>query len=199
MPMPVGRTAEIQRKTKETEIRLNLNLDGSGQYEIDTGVPFFDHMMDLFAKHGGFDLNLSAKGDVEVDFHHTVEDAGICLGQAFKEAIGDGGGITRYGQTCLPMQEALCLAALDICGRGYLVYRVEGLAHKVGQFDVELAKDFFQAFSSEARITLHINLLYGENQHHIIEAMFKAVARALRQAVAVSGDPEDIPSTKGVI
>jgi len=194
-----SRKAAIERKTSETEIQLEIDLDGKGRYTVDTGVPFFDHMLELFSKHSGIDLSLKARGDIEVDFHHTVEDVGICLGQAVEQAIGGGGGIRRYGQALLPMQEVLCQAALDICGRAYLVYHVKGLAHKVGQFDVELAKDFFQALASNAKITLHINLEYGENQHHIIEAIFKAVARALREAVEVIGDKTEIPSTKGVL
>ncbi|HEQ60626.1 MAG TPA: imidazoleglycerol-phosphate dehydratase HisB [Firmicutes bacterium] len=197
--MAATRTASVERKTTETEVQLELGLDGSGRYEVDTGVPFFDHMLELFAKHSGVDLRLKARGDIEVDFHHTVEDTGLCLGEALRKAIGEGGGIQRYGQSLVPMQEALCQAALDICGRGFLVYHAEGLGHKVGQFDVELTRDFFQALASNAKVTLHINLLYGENQHHMVEAMFKAVARALREAVRVVGSPEEVPSTKGIL
>lgn len=193
------RESTIERTTTETSIQLALNLDGKGRHEVSTGVPFFDHMLSLFSKHSGIDLNLQAKGDIEVDFHHTVEDVGICLGQALGEAIGDGGGIRRYGHSLLPMQEALCLVALDLCGRGHLVYNAEGMQHKVGEFDVELTKDFFHALSSNGKITLHINLMYGENQHHKIEAIFKAVARALRQAIEIVGEAGDIPSTKGLL
>jgi len=197
--MSAPRKATVERKTRETEIRLALLLDGKGDYKIDTGVPFFNHMLDLFSRHSGIDLQLIARGDIEVDFHHTVEDVGICLGKALDEAIGDAGGIRRYGQSLLPMQEALCSTALDVCGRGYLVYNVSGLQSKVGEFDVELGKDFFLALALNAKITLHINLLYGENQHHILEAVFKSVARALREALEVVGDPKDIPSTKGIL
>lgn len=197
--MAATRTAMVERKTTETEVQLELGLDGSGRYEVNTGVPFFDHMLELFTKHSGMDLRLTARGDIEVDFHHTVEDTGLCLGEALRKAIGDGGGIQRYGQSLVPMQEALCQVALDICGRGYLVYHAEGLGHKVGQFDVELTRDFFQALASNAKVTLHINLLYGENQHHMVEAIFKAVARALREAIRVVGSPEEVPSTKGIL
>ncbi len=197
--MPSPRTAETERKTAETQIQLVINLDGSGRYEVDTGVPFFDHMLELFSKHSGIDLRLKARGDIDVDFHHVVEDTGICLGEAIGKAIGDGGGIRRYGQSLLPMQEALCQAALDICGRGFLVYHAEELGHKVGQFDVELTKDFLQALASNAKITLHVGLLYGENRHHMVEAIFKAVARALREAVQVVGDVGEVPSTKGIL
>lgn len=197
--MSSPRTAKIKRRTSETAVELELNLDGTGQYEVETGVPFFNHMLELFSKHSGVDLKLKAEGDVEVDFHHTVEDVGICLGQAIGQAVGEGGGIRRFGQSLLPMQEALCLAALDVCGRGYLVYRVKGLQHKVGQFDVELTKDFFQALASNAKVTLHINLMYGDNQHHKVEAIFKAVARALREALELVGDVGEVPSTKGTL
>lgn len=197
--MASARTASVARSTTETKIELELNLDGAGRYEVDTGVPFFDHMLELFAKHSGIDLRLKARGDIEVDFHHTVEDTGICLGEALQKAVGDGGGIRRYGQSLLPMQEVLCQAALDVCGRGFLVYHAQGLGHKVGQFDVELTKDFFQALASNAKVTLHINLLYGDNQHHMVEAIFKAVARALREAVEVVGNVKEVPSTKGVL
>jgi len=197
--MAATRTAMVERKTTETEVQLELGLDGNGRYEVNTGVPFFDHMLELFTKHSGMDLRLTARGDIEVDFHHTVEDTGLCLGEALRKAIGDGGGIQRYGQSLVPMQEALCQVALDICGRGYLVYHAEGLGHKVGQFDVELTRDFFQALASNAKVTLHINLLYGENQHHMVEAIFKAVARALREAIRVVGSPEEVPSTKGIL
>lgn len=197
--MAATRTATVERKTTETEVQLELGLDGSGRYEVNSGVPFFDHMLELFAKHSGMDLRLKARGDIEVDFHHTVEDTGLCLGEALRKAIGDGGGIQRYGQSLVPMQEALCQVALDVCGRGYLVYHAEGLGHKVGQFDVELTRDFFQALASNAKVTLHINLLYGENQHHMVEAIFKAVARALREAIRVVGSPEEVPSTKGIL
>ena len=194
-----GRSARVKRETKETTISLELVLDGSGKATAETGVGFFDHMLDLFAKHGGFDLTVEAKGDTEVDFHHTVEDTGICLGQALAEAIGDGGGIRRFGNASVPMQEALAAAAVDICGRAYLVYHVENPRSKVGDFDTELAKEFFLGLVTNAKITAHVNLLYGSNQHHIIEAVFKAVAQALRDAVQVVGSADEIPSTKGVL
>jgi len=149
--MQAQRVFTIDRKTKETEIHLEVNLDGQGKYQVDTGIAFFNHMLELFTRHSGIDLTLKARGDIQVDFHHTVEDVGICLGQAISKALGDGGGILRYGQSELPMQEVLCLVALDICGRGFLVYNVKGLRHKVGEFDVELGKDFFQALASNAR------------------------------------------------
>jgi imidazoleglycerol-phosphate dehydratase len=197
--MPEARTAQLSRKTTETDIQVELNLDGKGQYEVETGAPFFNHMLELFSKHSGIDLKIRAKGDIEIDYHHTVEDVGICLGQALEKALGDSGGIRRYGQCLLPMQEALCSAALDLCGRSFLVYNMPGLENKVGDFDVELGKDFFHALSANAKMTLHLNLHYGENRHHVLEAAFKATARALRMAVERVGNPDDIPSTKGVI
>ena len=197
--MAAPRKAKIERKTTETQIALDLNIDGSGRYEVDTGIGFFNHMLELFTRHSGVDLTVKATGDVDVDFHHTVEDVGICLGKAIHEAVGDGAGIRRYGQSLLPMHESLCMAALDVCGRGYLVYNVEGLDGKAGDFDCELAKEFFLALSSNAKITLHVNLMYGENRHHMVEAIFKAVARSLRQALERVGSPGEVPSTKGVL
>ena len=194
------RTAEIKRDTNETKITLTLNLDGSGISKISTGVGFLDHMLTLFAAHGRFDLTVKCEGDTEVDDHHTVEDVGICLGQAFAIALGDKRGICRYGQTILPMDEALILTAADLSGRAYLGYALEIPTEKVGTFDTELVKEFFLAFVRCAAVTLHIRQMAGENSHHIIEGTFKSVARTLRAAVAVDEKCRDaIPSTKGVL
>lgn len=193
------REALVERNTRETQIKLSLNLDG-GDYRIDTGCGFFNHMLELFAAHGGFGLHIQAKGDVEVDYHHTVEDVGIVLGQALRSALGDMRGVQRYGQQLLPMDEALVLAVADISGRAYLVYDVTLPAAKVGDFDCELAEEFLQALTRSSGLTLHCRMLSGHNCHHIIEALFKAVARALRQAVRLdAANIDKIPSTKGVI
>jgi len=193
------RQAEIERVTRETQIKLSLNLDG-GNYQIDTGCGFLNHMLELFAAHGGFGLQISARGDTEVDYHHTVEDVGIVLGQALRQALGDMRGVARYGQQLLPMDEALLLAVVDISGRAYLVYDVTLPTARVGDFDTELAEEFMQALVRNAGLTLHCRMLAGHNSHHIIEALFKAVARALRQAVQLDARQADkIPSTKGVI
>ena len=194
------RKAEIKRKTAETDIVLKLDLDGTGKSDIDSGVGFLDHMLTLFAKHGRFDLQFACKGDTQVDDHHSVEDIGICLGEAFAKALGDKAGIRRYGSMLLPMDEALVLSSLDISGRAHLSYTVSIRARKVGTFDTELAEEFWEAFMRSAKITLHIRQLAGRNAHHIIEGMFKSVARALREAVSI--DPAlagEIPSTKGVL
>ena len=194
------RTAEIIRKTGETDIALRLNLDGTGKGNIATGCGFLDHMLTLFARHGRFDLDISCKGDTWVDDHHTVEDIGIALGQAFAQALGDKRGIYRYGDVALPMDETLILSAVDISGRGYLGYALEIPAQKVGTFDTELVEEFWLGFIRNAQITLHIRQLAGTNSHHIIEGAFKSVARSLRAAVAI--DPvaaNEIPSTKGVL
>ena len=194
------RKASITRTTKETDIRIELDLDGTGEGSIDTGIGFFDHMLDAFARHGLFDLEVSAKGDLHVDGHHTVEDVGIVLGRAFAETIGDKRGIRRYGDVMLPMDEALVLAAVDFSGRGGLYWRMDIPYQMVGSFDSTLAKEFFIAFSTNAGITLHVEQLAGENVHHIIEALFKACARALREAV--EADPRAagaLPSTKGAL
>ena len=194
------RKAEIKRKTAETDIVLTLDLDGTGKSDIDSGVGFLDHMLTLFAKHGRFDLQLACKGDTQVDDHHSVEDIGICLGEAFAKALGDKAGIRRYGSMLLPMDEALVLSSLDISGRAHLSYTASIRARKVGTFDTELAEEFWEAFVRSAKITLHIRQLAGRNAHHIIEGMFKSVARALREAVGI--DPAlagEIPSTKGVL
>ncbi len=194
------REAEIIRKTKETDIKLKINLDGKGESIINSGCGFLDHMLTLFAKHGRFDLTLSCNGDVEVDYHHTVEDIGICLGQAFKKALGDKKGINRYGDTILPMDEALILSAVDFSGRSFLAYGLTPRAKRVGDFDVELVEEFFIAFTSNAGVNLHVSQLAGKNTHHILEGAFKSVARSLKAAVAINKElGDEIPSTKGVL
>lgn len=194
------RTAEIIRNTNETKIEITLNLDGDGKYDIDTGIGFLNHMLELFTRHGRFDLKLRAQGDTDVDMHHTVEDAGIALGMAFSQALGDMRGITRYGSFMLPMDESLVLSALDVSGRPYLNYDLRVNTEKVGQFDTELVKEFFLGFCRSAQITLHLKQLDGDNTHHIFEAAFKGFGRALRQAVAVEDRfANEIPSTKGII
>lgn len=192
------RKASIERKTKETQISVGMNLDGKGSYSIKTPIPFFDHMLTLMCKHGLFDIKLKAKGDVEIDDHHTVEDTGIALGKALKEALGDMKGINRYGQSSVPMDEALAQVSLDISGRQYLVYNVAfPKKSRLREFDPDLIEDFLQAFAGSAGITLHINVLYGRNTHHIIEAIFKALGRALKQAVSLDPRVKGVPSTKG--
>ena len=194
------RTAKISRTTKETDIQVEINLDGTGQTDIDTGVPFFDHMLDAFGRHGLFDLTVHAKGDIEVDDHHTVEDTGIVLGQAIAQALGDKRGITRYASIALPMDETLILAAIDISGRGACYPSLDIPAEKVGTFDTELGVEFFIALAANAGITLHVRQLAGQNSHHILEASFKAETRALSAAVAI--DPriaDQLPTTKGAL
>ncbi|MBQ6369538.1 MAG: imidazoleglycerol-phosphate dehydratase HisB [Parasporobacterium sp.] len=194
------RTANIKRETTETRICLSLDLDGSGIYKIDTGCGFLDHMLELFARHGRFDLELTCQGDTRVDDHHTTEDIGIVLGQAFSEALGEKRGIRRYGQTILPMDEALILTAVDLSGRGCLGYALEIPSQKVGSFDTELVQEFWLAFVRNAACSLHIRQLAGINSHHIIEGAFKSAARSLKEAVSI--DPEtaqEIPSTKGLL
>lgn len=194
------RSARIERETKETQISLELNLDGTGRGEIDSGCGFLNHMLELFARHGDFDLKLRCRGDLDVDAHHTVEDIGICLGQAFTEALGDKRGICRYGQFLLPMDETLVLCACDLSGRDYLGWAVELPARKVGDFDTELAKEFWLAFVRNCPASVHLRQLAGENTHHILEAVFKGMGRTLKMAVAM--DPkhsDEIPSTKGVL
>ena len=194
------RTSDISRVTAETDIRLSLDLDGSGTSEIDTGVGFLDHMLTLFARHARFDLYVKAKGDVYVDDHHTVEDVGIVLGQAFAEAVGDKKGIVRFGDCILPMDEALILCAVDISGRDCLGYALDIPTEKVGTFDTELTEEFWLSFARNARGTLHLRQLAGSNSHHIIEGAFKAAARALRQAVSIdSAYADEVPSTKGLL
>ena len=190
------RTVQLSRKTAETDITLSLDLDGTGKYDINTGVGFFDHMLTAFARHGGFDLTVKCTGDVQVDDHHSVEDVGICLGDAFAQALGDMRGVTRFGHCILPMDEALVLSAADLSGRGMLCWDVALPTEKVGTFDTELAKEFWLAFVRRANCTLHIRKLAGENSHHILEAVFKSAARTLKQAVSLTGSDE-IPSTKG--
>ena len=194
------RTVTIDRKTAETDIKLTLNLDGSGASSIDSGCGFLDHMLTLFAKHGRFDLEVTCNGDTQVDDHHTVEDIGICLGQAFTEALGNKAGIYRYGYTILPMDEALILSAVDLSGRAYLAYDLTPPSPRVGTFDTELGEEFWLAFVRNCACTLHMRQLAGKNSHHILEGAFKSVARSLRKAVSV--DPTlkgEIPSTKGVL
>ena len=194
------RTASVARKTAETDIRLSLCLDGSGQSDVATGCGFLDHMLTLFARHGRFDLTVSCEGDTYIDDHHTVEDIGICLGDAFAQALGDLRGVTRYGSVILPMDEALILTAVDLSGRGMLCYDLDIPTEKVGTFDTELTEEFLLAFVRRSNITLHVRQLAGKNSHHIIEGTFKSLARSLRQAVAI--DPScagEIPSTKGVL
>ncbi len=194
------RTSAITRKTAETDIALALNLDGTGKSTLVTGIGFLDHMLTLFARHGGFDLDISCKGDLAVDGHHSVEDIGICLGTAFRETLGDKRGITRYGSFLLPMDEALVLVALDISGRAHLSYGLSIPAQKVGAFDTELVEEFLLGFCRSMGLTLHVKQLAGTNSHHIIEAVFKGLGRALKQAVAIDADHADeIPSTKGIL
>lgn len=194
------RRADINRVTTETKINLQLDLDGSGRCNIDTGVGFLDHMLELLACHGRFDLYISCAGDIHVDAHHTTEDIGIALGRAFDQALGERRGINRYGSIVLPMDEALVLAAVDISGRGVLGFDLPIPAQKVGEFDTELVKEFMLAFARELKAAVHLRLLAGENSHHIIEGAFKALARALRQAVAIdAAAADDIPSSKGTI
>ena len=194
------REAEIIRKTGETDITLKLLLDGKGASEINSGCGFLDHMLTLFAKHAGYDLSVTCKGDVEVDYHHTTEDIGIALGKAFFESLGDKKGITRYGDIILPMDETLIMAAVDISGRDYVAMQLNIPAEKVGDFDTELCEEFWLAFVREAKLTLHVTQLAGKNAHHIIESVFKAVARALGQATKIDVNrANEIPSTKGVL
>ena len=194
------RTAEIKRNTTETQIALTLNLDGDGKSEIDTLVPFLDHMLTLFARHGSFDLNLVCRGDIDVDDHHSAEDIAICLGTAFAKALGDKRGIMRYSHMILPMDESLVLVAMDVSGRAHLSFDVEFPTEKIGSFDTELVEEFFSAFTRHAGVTLHIKKLSGTNSHHIAEAIFKAFARVLSGAVSINkDDPDSVPSTKGVI
>ena len=192
-----GRMGSVKRTTGETSVQVSLNLDGKGEFQGSTGVGFLDHMLHLWARHGLFDLALEATGDLQVDAHHTVEDIGICLGQAFDAALGKKTGINRYGSAILPMDEALVMAAVDISGRPFFAYDVKTGSWLVGELPVELVPEFFRAFANNAGLTLHIKLLAGANSHHIIEAVFKGCGRALRQAVALSGLADEVPSTKG--
>jgi len=194
-----ARVATITRKTKETEIRVKLGLDGSGQYRVATGIAFFDHMLESFARHALFDLALEAKGDVEVDLHHTVEDVGIALGQAFREALGSAIGIRRFGSFSLPMAESKVEIAVDISNRPYLVYRVDLPNNRIGEFDASLAEDFFYAFSQNAGLDLHIEQRYGRSPHHVVEGIFKGVARSLRVAVEIDPRETGLPTVKGAL
>ena len=193
----MARTARIERITKETQIKLSLQIDGTGEAKICTSVPFLDHMLNLFARHGLFDLQVEAQGDIDIDFHHTVEDIGIVLGCAFKEALGDKGGIRRYGQASVPMDETLASAAIDLSGRPYLVYNVRLPKVKIGDFDVELVREFFQAFANNCGANIHVNVMYGDNVHHMVEACFKAAARAMDMATQLDPRIEGVMSTKG--
>ncbi len=193
------RTAEVKRKTNETDIYSSLNIDGSGKADIDTGIGFFDHMLCLFAKHSLMDMTVKCKGDTYVDCHHTVEDVGISLGQAVNKALGDKAGITRYGTFFVPMDEALAMVSLDISGRSYLCFDADFSLSKLGDFDTEMVEDFFQAFAAACGATVHIKVMYGRNTHHMIEAIFKAFARALDQSTIADPRVKGIPSTKGVL
>ncbi|MHB8157475.1 MAG: imidazoleglycerol-phosphate dehydratase HisB [Desulfocucumaceae bacterium] len=192
------RKAYYERKTNETEIKLSLNLDGQGMVKADTGIGFFNHMLDLLGRHAGFDLDFEVRGDLEVDAHHTIEDVGISLGRAIKEALGEKRGINRYGHILLPMDEALVLVALDLSGRGFLGLEADFQSTKVGQMDTELVEEFLSSLAINGEITLHVRVLAGKNTHHIIEAIFKGLARSLKMAVA-RGTGEEVPSTKGVL
>src|SRR6476469_2152882 len=194
-----SRIASVHRKTKETDVRVELNLDGSGQSSVSIGVPFLEHMLELFAKHGLFDLQITCKGDLEIDDHHSVEDIAITLGQALVEALGDKGGINRYGEALVPMDEALCRSVIDLSGRFYLVYEVSVRRQMIGNFSVELAEHFWRSFAETAKFNLHIDCLRGRNTHHILEGAFKATARALRRAVEVDSRITGVLSTKGVL
>lgn len=194
------RTASVERNTKETQISVSLNLDGTGTYDVSTGIGFLDHMLEQLSRHSLIDLTVKAEGDLHIDFHHTTEDTGIAIGEAFAIALGDRKGITRYGVAYIPMDETLSRVALDISNRPYLIWRVDFSKPKLGEMDTELFKEWFQAFAQGAGITLHVDNLYGENNHHIVESCYKGIARALRQAIEI--DPrkaDEVPSTKGVL
>lgn len=193
------RKAEVRRKTKETEVSLRLDLEGSGKHSIHTGIPFFDHMLSLLAYHSGINLSLKARGDIGVDAHHTVEDVGICLGDGIRKALGEARGIQRYGMALIPMDEALASVALDLSMRPWLVFHMKLKRSRVGTFDLELVEEFFKAFCNHGRMTLHINLLYGRNSHHMVEAVFKGFGRALRQAISLDERSTRVPSTKGML
>ncbi|MBM4349890.1 MAG: imidazoleglycerol-phosphate dehydratase HisB [Deltaproteobacteria bacterium] len=193
------RKAEVKRRTKETEIFLKIDLDGSGKHSIQTDIPFFDHMLSLMAYHSRMDLSLKAKGDIGVDAHHTVEDVGICLGDAIRKALGDAKGIWRYGLGLIPMDETLAAVTLDLSMRPCLVYHMKLKRSRIGNFDLELVEEFLKALANHARMTLHINLLYGRNSHHMVESVFKGLGRALREAVSLDERAMGVPSTKGVL
>ena len=193
------REGQVERTTNETSIRLSLRLEGEGLSEINTGIAFFDHMLNLFSRHGLFNLAVAGKGDIEVDYHHTVEDIGICLGEAFRKALGDMKGITRYGNAVVPMIEALASVTVDISARPHLVYNVSVNSEKIGNFDVELVEEFFRAFSQSSGVCVHVNTEYGSNAHHVVEAVFKAFGRAMSEAVRIDPRIKGVPSTKGVM
>jgi imidazoleglycerol-phosphate dehydratase len=195
----MARIAKVDRSTKESEVKVELNLDGTGKISVQTGVPFFDHMISQLGKHGGFDLIVSTKGDVDVDSHHTVEDTSLALGQALREALGDKSGIRRFGDALVPLDEVLVQAAVDLSGRPYLVHRQPEIVELIGTFDTTLGKHIWESFVAEARIALHIRVIEGRNAHHVLEAQFKAVARALRDAVSLDSRVTGVPSTKGVL
>ncbi|MBI9017295.1 MAG: imidazoleglycerol-phosphate dehydratase HisB [Phycisphaerae bacterium] len=195
----MSRIETIERKTNETDIALEINLDGCGKSDIATGIGFFDHMLTHIAKHGRFDLNVKCKGDLHIDAHHSVEDIAIVLGQAFNKALGDKRGITRFASCSLPMEDALANVAIDLCGRPFCIYNVKYTSGKIGEFDVELVEEFCRAFTNNARLNLHINVPYGTNNHHIAEAIFKAMGRALSDAVKIDPTHNDVPSTKGML
>jgi imidazoleglycerol-phosphate dehydratase len=197
--MTKPRAVSKSRKTKETNIQINLNLDGAGEHKISTGIPFFDHMLAQLARHGQIDLTIAAKGDLEIDGHHTVEDTGLVLGQALHEALGDRRGITRFGHAYVPLDEALTRVVIDLSGRPYLVYKAEFNVPRIGDLQSELIEEFLKAFVQEGKFNLHVENLYGRNQHHIAETIFKATARALYTATRITGDVHEIPSTKGVL
>jgi imidazoleglycerol-phosphate dehydratase len=195
----MARISKVERSTKESQVKVELNLDGSGKIEVDTGVPFFDHMLSQLGKHAGFDLSVKTSGDVEVDSHHTVEDTSLAVGQALREALGDKSGIRRFGDALVPLDEVIVQAAVDLSGRPYLVHRQPEIVELIGTFDTTLGKHLWESFVAEARIALHIRVIEGRNAHHVLEAQFKAVARALRDAVTLDSRVSGVPSTKGVL
>jgi len=197
--LPPGRFAEVLRRTNETEISLSLNLDGRGRYEVETGIPFLNHMLELFARHGFFDLTVKARGDIEVDYHHTVEDVGLCLGQALKEALGEKAGIRRFGESTVPLDEALVTSVVDLSGRPFFAYAVKIKQAKIGTFDVELIHDFLLALTNQAGMNLHVRMGGGRNPHHVVEATFKSFARALDAATQREPRLEGVLSTKGTL
>ena len=191
------RDSIVERKTNEVEVYVKINIDGEGKYKIDTGIPFFNHMLEQLAKHGLFDIEISAKGDTEIDFHHTVEDVGIALGEAFNQALGDKKGINRYGFSSIPFDETLSSSSLDLSGRPFFIFKVEMPSTKVGEFDVELTREFFQSFTNNLKANIHIETKYGTNNHHIIESIFKSIAKSLDVATTYDSRSNSIPSTKG--
>lgn len=195
----MARISKVERSTKESQVKVELNLDGTGKIEVETGVPFFDHMLSQLGKHAGFDLSVKTSGDVEVDSHHTVEDTSLAVGQALREALGDKSGIRRFGDALVPLDEVIVQAAVDLSGRPYLVHRQPEIVELIGTFDTTLGKHIWESFVAEARIALHVRVIEGRNAHHVLEAQFKAVARALRDAVTLDSRVSGVPSTKGVL